>query len=108
MLGSFVYAETTSDANRTANTNTDTGSSILKDLVSNELFSIIARTSVTSSRLRIDQFFNQSVTYFSSFSMYLGSSRELMIDVDMNPINNYEFSKNYSVENCYVNISVSI
>ena len=108
MLGSFIYAETTSDANRTANSNTDTSSTVLKDLVSNELFSVIARTSITSSRLRIDQFFNQNITYFSSFSMYLGSNRELMIDVDMNPVNNYEFSKKYSIANRQVNICIYI
>ncbi|CAF1151520.1 unnamed protein product [Rotaria sp. Silwood1] len=101
VFGSFIYAETTNDANNTANniSNTGTSSTFLKSLVSNELFSIIARTSKTSSRLRIDQFFNQYITYFSSFSMYLGSNRDVIIDVDINQTNSYQFKVNYLLKN---------
>ncbi|CAF4129363.1 unnamed protein product, partial [Rotaria sp. Silwood2] len=99
VFGSFIYAETTSDANSTANNNMSTGSTFLKPLQNNELFSIIARTSKTPSRLRLDQFFNQQITYFSSFSMYLGSNRDVIIDVDINSTNSYQFKVNYLLKN---------
>ena len=62
-------------------------------LLNNDLFSIVARTSTSQSRLRAQNFFNQDLTYFSSFSMYLGSEREVMIDVDVNSSATYQFSK---------------
>ncbi|CAF0783623.1 unnamed protein product [Rotaria sordida] len=105
VFGSFIYAETTSDANTTANNNTNTSSTFLKTLVSNELFSIIARTSKTPSRLRIDQFFNQYITYFSSFSMYLGSNRDVIIDVNINPSDSYQLNVNYLLKNENIRIN---
>jgi hypothetical protein len=99
VFGSFIYAETTLDANATAIDETNDGD-ILEDLVLDELFSIIARTSKTQSLLRIDGFYNQYITYFSSFSMYLGSNNSVMIDVGINPNNTYQFSKKkYSIIN---------
>ncbi|CAF3337216.1 unnamed protein product [Rotaria socialis] len=99
VFGSFIYAETTSTANNSANSNsTSTTSTIIKPLVSNELFSIVARTSKTPALLQVTKFFNQDITYFSSFSMYLGSNRDLIIDVDIDPSNNYQFSVNYLVK----------
>ncbi|CAF1546912.1 unnamed protein product, partial [Adineta steineri] len=99
VYGSFIYAQTTNDANITANNNTDSSSTILKDLISNELFSIVARTSKSSSLLRANDFFNQTITYFSSFTMYLGSNNSVIIDVSIEPTNNYQFRVRYLTVN---------
>ncbi|CAF1385731.1 unnamed protein product, partial [Rotaria magnacalcarata] len=99
VFGSFIYAETTSTANNSANSNsTSTTSTIINPLVSNELFSIVARTSKTPALLRVTEFFKQDITYFSSFSMYLGSNCDLIIDVNIDPSNNYQFRVNYLVK----------
>jgi hypothetical protein len=90
--GSFIYATTTAEANITANAST-TSSLNPAVLLNNDLFSIVARTSNAQSRLRAANFFNQNLTYFSSFSMYLGSERDVMIDVDINSSATYQFSK---------------
>jgi len=97
VFGTFIYAQTTSAANTTAKALSDPDSIYVQDLASNELFSIIARTSKTPSLLQIDGFFNNNVTYFSSFSMYLGSNNEVIIDVDINSTDKYQFSKEYLI-----------
>ncbi|CAF4332324.1 unnamed protein product, partial [Adineta steineri] len=102
VYGSFIYAQTTNDANITANNNTDSSSTILKDLISNELFSIVARTSKSSSLLRANDFFNQTITYFSSFTMYLGSNNSVIIDVSIEPTNNYQFRVRYLTDNASI------
>jgi hypothetical protein len=102
VYGSYIYAETTLSINETVLNTTDQSSTIVKALFTDELFSIIARTSKTQSLLRIDQFYNQPITYFSSFSMYLGSGNEVIINVDINTTNDYQFSKQDTIE--YMNI----
>ena len=99
VLGSFIYAQTTRAANGTARLNTETNSDNLNELVSDELFSIIARTSETQTRLPVPRFFNAKMTYFSSFSMYLGLSNDVMIDVDIDPAKTYQFSRSRVEEN---------
>ncbi len=65
----------------------------VNDLVNNELFSIIARTSKTPSLLQVNNFYNQDITYFSSFTMYLGSDNNVIIDVSISSANAYQFRK---------------
>jgi hypothetical protein len=81
----------------TAKALSDPDSIYVQDLASNELFSIIARTSKTPSLLQVSGFFNNNATYFSSFSMYLGSNNEVIIDVDISSTDNYQFSKEYLI-----------
>ena len=99
VLGSFVYARTTSSTNSRINGRADSGSvTEVVDLVRNDLFAIHARTSTTPARLRIDSFLNQPVTYFSSFTMYLGSRNEVVLDVDINATSSYQFCKGSSID----------
>lgn len=63
------------------------------DLVRNDLFRIDARTSAVPARLRVDNFLSQPVTYFSSFTMNLGSRSEVVIDVQINTTSSYQFCK---------------
>ena len=93
VYGSFIYAQTTAIANTTANSNVQMNSTILKDLVSDDLFSIVARTSKTTALLRANEFFNQTISYFSSFSLYLGWNNSVIIDVNIDSTATYQFSK---------------
>ena len=93
VYGSFIYAETTTQAKSIAKDLTTTNSIYLRALVTTELFSIIARTSKTPSLLQINSFYNQDMTYFSSFTMYLGLENNVIIDVGINPTNTYQFRK---------------
>jgi hypothetical protein len=93
VYGSFVYAETTTQAKTIAKEVTTTSSVYLKSLVTNELFSIIARTSKTPALLQVNSLYNQDMTYFSSFTMYLGLENNVIIDVSINPTNTYQFRK---------------
>jgi hypothetical protein len=95
VFGSFVYAETTSSAKTIAKSTTNTNSIYLKSIVANDLFSIIARTSKTPSLFQVNNFYNQDITYFSSFTMYLGSDNNVIIDVSINPTDTYQFRKIY-------------
>ena len=90
VLGSFIYAQTTLLTNQTAINASSTGS-INVDIFDHELFSIFARTSTSQARLRAQNFFNQNLTYFSSFSMYLGSKHEIIIDVSISTISTFQF-----------------
>jgi hypothetical protein len=81
----------------------DANSIYLKTLVSNELFSIVAQTSKTPSRLPINGFLNNDITYFSSFSMYLGSDNEVIINVNINAADTYQFSKKYLTNTFFLN-----
>ena len=93
VLGSFIYAETTPSANNIARSPARANSNTVKALFENEVFSIIARTTKTPVRLPDNGFFNQEMTYFSSFSMRLGSNNDVVIDVDINPDKDFEFRK---------------
>lgn len=44
-------------------------------------------------RLPVNGFFNQEMTYFSSFTMSLGSAKDVVINVGINPSRSVEFGK---------------
>ncbi|CAF1457750.1 unnamed protein product, partial [Adineta ricciae] len=99
MYGSFVYAQTTAIANATANSSVQTNPTILKDLVNDDLFSIVARTSKTTALLRGTEFFGETISYFSSFSLYLGWNNSIIIDVNIDSTATYQFKVNYLTGN---------
>lgn len=100
MFGAFIYAETTSSANNTAKSPARADTNVVKDLKIDELFSIVARTTKTPARLPVTGFFNEGMTYFSSFSMYLGLVNDVVIDVGIDPNSSYQFSKQDTEINC--------
>ncbi|CAF0953420.1 unnamed protein product, partial [Didymodactylos carnosus] len=100
MKGTFIYAETTAAANKSAISNNG-NQTYANLLLPDELFAILVTTTAEKLNLKTELFTDQTFTYYSSFSMRLGAQSETVINVNVTDRNLFDIS--YSIKRDPVN-----